>query len=131
MSKRFKNNLPIFVFVFKLNGEYYLSFPISFNFVYVGAVVIVFVVFIGKCVLIVRILQCFSVTGYCFLKYFFVKRFFSQITHSIASFLLFFFKPFNNNLFICQHVIINFDFLFNNWLSSNDSIITASELNII
>ena len=50
-----------------------MSFPILFNFIYIGAVVIVFRTFIGECVSIARILQCFLLKGYCFVKYFFVK----------------------------------------------------------
>ena len=47
-------------------------------------------------------------------------------TQSIVSFLLrFFFKPFNNNLLLCLHVLTNSYFLSNNCLLSNDLIINS------
>ena len=45
---------------------------------------------------------------------------------SIVSFLQrFLFKLFNNNLFLCMHVLTNSDFLFNNWSLSVDLIINS------
>ena len=52
---------------------YYLSFSISFNFIYVCAAAIDFRMFLGEFVPVTRIFQCFLVRGYCFLKFFSLK----------------------------------------------------------
>ena len=45
---------------------------------------------------------------------------------STVSFLQrFLFKLFNNNLFLCMHVLTNSDFLFNNWSLSMDLIMNS------
>ena len=70
LSKRFKNNLLIFVFVFRLNGGLTILFVVSYFvlFYYVGAVVIVLGTFIGECVSYSRILQCVFGKGLLFLE---------------------------------------------------------------
>ena len=57
LMRKIEKKLPIFVFEFRLIEPYYLLFPISFNFIDVGAVVIVFRTLIGECVSIARFLQ--------------------------------------------------------------------------
>ena len=55
--------------------------------------------------------------------------FYQKKNRSIVSFLLrFLYKRFNNNLFLSLYVLTNSDFLFNNWLLSNDLITNSSSV---